>query len=136
MLYTIIIRMFNPKIAMNNNSINELSSKLRDLTVKCTRTQEALKEINQESARMEHIFWVARLIKRRRQRHQMLANTNTFQIDELVCIINKYRAIEEGVRWQVIYVAPYYIRLRNNTNGAIYKRHWRNISFINKKMAH
>ena len=116
-------------------NIEELSSRLQDLSVQRTYAEEALEEITQESARVELQLRVARSAGRRNKETKITdkSDTNNFRVGDLVRITNRYRANEYNIQGNVTKVSPCYVTLLNTNTGATIRRHWRNLALVTAK---
>ena len=76
--------------------IEELSSRIRDLNVESTYTEETLEEITQEDICVELQLRVACSTLRQRKEINITdkVDTNNFRAEDLGHITNRYRAIE------------------------------------------
>ena len=126
--------------AMNNNSIKELDSKLRDLSAQWTYTEEALEKITQESAQVEYMLRVAQFAARREVEVTRTIRRpdewiKKIHIDDLVRIINKYQSNKEGAEGRVTSVRSCYVQLKNDKIDIIYRKHWRNLMVLTTRTA-
>ena len=74
---------------MNNNSIEDLTTRLHDLRMQHSHAEDALEEISQESARIEYWLRISQSVKRRNRKGNGAVirpqkHTNTFKIGDLV----------------------------------------------------
>ena len=115
-------------------NIEELSSRLQDLSVQRTYAEEALEEITQESARVELQLRVARSAARRNKDTNITdkSDTNNFRVGDLVRIANRYCA-NYNIQGNVTKVSPCYVTLLNTNTGATTRRHWRNLALVTAK---
>lgn len=125
---------------MNNEQIEELTTRLQDLRVQRILAEETQEEIPQESTQVKYRLMVARSANMRdRQDGTALArpqnNTKTFKIGYLVRSTNTYCPQEFGGHGNIILVGSFYIRLKNSKIGTIYKRHWRSLKSVTAKVS-
>ena len=118
-------------------NIEELTSRLQDLSVQRTYSEEALEEITQEYARVELQLRVVRSASRRSRETNITDNAdiNNFRAGDIFRITNRYRASEYLTQGIVIKVSPCYVTIKKKDTDATFRRHWHNLTLVTSRMA-
>ena len=107
--------------------IKDLASKLQDLIMQRTYSEDMLEEMTKEVACVEYRLRVTCSSKRRNGKTKVTIarpnnNTNSLQISDIVLITNKYLSHKEGAKIKLISASHNFVILKNPKTCAIYRK--------------